>query len=101
MTRLYLADVLKTNLTKFAVILSEKASKYTFLKPEKLQNHCNKEKGQQKKKRAGRKKGREEKRAMVALLVFIIATLEIQTFTTKDCKGPQTNMPENVGSVKT
>ena len=25
----------------------------------------------------------------------------IQTLTTKDCKGPQTNMPENVGSIKT
>ena len=24
-----------------------------------------------------------------------------QTLTTKDCKGPQTNMPENVGSIKT
>ena len=26
---------------------------------------------------------------------------KIQTLTTKDCKGPQTNMPENVGSIKT
>ena len=25
----------------------------------------------------------------------------VQTLTTKDCKGPQTNMPENVGSIKT
>ena len=24
---------------------------------------------------------------------------EVQTLTTKDCKGPQTNMPENVGSM--
>ena len=69
MTRLYLADVLKTNLTKFVVILSEKASKGTFLKPEKLQNHKEK-KGE--KERARRKKGGEEKRAMVALLVFIL-----------------------------
>ena len=27
--------------------------------------------------------------------------LQVQTLTTKDCKGPQTNMPENVGSIKT
>ena len=26
---------------------------------------------------------------------------KVQTLTTKDCKGPQTNMPENVGSIKT
>ena len=26
---------------------------------------------------------------------------EVQTLTTRDCKGPQTNMPKNVGSVKT
>ena len=25
----------------------------------------------------------------------------IQTLTTMDCKGPQTNMPKNVGSIKT
>ena len=25
----------------------------------------------------------------------------VQTLTTKDCKGPQTNMPKNVGSIKT
>ena len=59
MTRLYLADVLKTNLTKFAVILSEKASKCAFLKAEKLQNHSNKGKGKKKKERGERK---EEKR---------------------------------------
>ena len=26
---------------------------------------------------------------------------KVQTLTTKDCKGPQTNMPQNVGSIKT
>ena len=26
---------------------------------------------------------------------------KVQTLTTKDCKGPQTNMPKNVGSIKT
>ena len=25
----------------------------------------------------------------------------VQTLTTRDCKGPQTNMPKNVGSIKT
>ena len=26
---------------------------------------------------------------------------KVQTLTIKDCKGPQTNMPKNVGSIKT
>ena len=26
---------------------------------------------------------------------------KVQTLTTKDCRGPQTNMPKNVGSIKT
>ena len=57
--------------------LSEKASHGRFLKPDKLQNHSNEGKGKEKeKKRAGRKKVGEEKKAMVALLVFILATLE-------------------------
>ena len=51
--------------------LKEKASKGTFLKPEKIQNHSNKGKGRRK-----RKEG-EEKKAMIALLVFKIATLAI------------------------
>ena len=47
-----------------------------FLKPEKLQNHGNEGKGKEKKKeREGRKrKGGEEKKAIVAILVFITAT---------------------------
>ena len=57
--------------------LSEKPSKGRFLKPDKLQNHTNEGKGKEKKERARRKKGGEEKKAMVALLVFIMATLEI------------------------
>ena len=52
--------------------MSEKASKGRFLKPEKLQNHSNEDKGKDKKKERG-----EEKKTMVALLVFITATLEI------------------------
>ena len=65
--------------------LTEKASKGRFLKPEKLQNHSNEGKGKEKeKKRARRRKGGEEKKAMVALLVFIIATLGI-VFVRKNC----------------
>ena len=26
---------------------------------------------------------------------------KVQTLITRDCKGPQTNMPKNVGSIKT
>ena len=51
-------------------------SKDRFLEPEKIQNHSNEGKGKGEKERAKRRKG-EEKKAMVALLVFIIATLEI------------------------
>ena len=56
--------------------LIEKASKGKFLGPYKLQNHTTiGKKGE--KERARRKKGGEQKKAMVALLVFIMATLEI------------------------
>ena len=40
--------------------LRDKASKGTFLKPEKLQNHSNEEKGKEKKKERG--EGKEEKK---------------------------------------
>ena len=40
--------------------LSEKASKDTFLRSEKLQNHCNEGKGKEKKKERG--EGKEEKK---------------------------------------
>ena len=46
--------------------LSEKASKGMFPKPEKLQNHSNEGKL--------RKGEKEKKKAMAALLIFIIAT---------------------------
>ena len=52
--------------------MSQKASKGKFPDPEKLENHNNEEKGKEKKKERG-----EEKKTMVALLVFIIATLEM------------------------
>ena len=68
---IYLTDFLKTN------HLIEKASKVRFLKPEKLQNHSNERKGKEKKKERGEEKEEKKKKAMVALLVFIIATLEI------------------------
>ena len=45
---------------------SEKASKGSFLKPDNVQNHSNE--GQGKKEERG-----EDKKAMVALLVFIMA----------------------------
>ena len=48
-----------------------------FLKPEKLQNHSNEEKEKEKKSRSEEKeRKRTKKKAIVALLVFIIATLE-------------------------
>ena len=50
-----------------------------FSQPEKLQNRSNEGKGKEKKKERG-----EVKKAMVALLVFIIATLEKKLF---DAKG--------------
>ena len=36
-----------------------------------------------------------------ANFVYWINWYLLQTWTTKDCKGPQTNMPKNVGSIKT
>ena len=67
---MYLADFLKTNLTKFAVIcLSEKASKGMFLTAREAPKSRNSE---DKEKRRMRKK----QWPGVALLVFIIATLE-------------------------
>ena len=48
-----------------------------FLKAEKLQNHCNEGKGKEKKKERGEGKEEKKKKSVVALLVCIIATLEI------------------------
>ena len=62
-----------------------------FLKPEKLQNHSNEEKGKEKKQERGEgKEENEKKKAIVALLVFIIATLELVfgQKTLSDVKGP-------------
>ena len=30
-----------------------------------------------------------------------VFSIKVQTLTTRDCKGPQTNMPKNIGSIKT
>ena len=62
---------------KICSYLSEKSSKGTFLKHEKLQNHSNEERGKEKKKEQGEGKEEKKKKAMVALLVFIIVTMEI------------------------
>ena len=48
-----------------------------FLKPEKLQNHSKEGEGTEKKKERGEGKKEKKRKAMVALLVVIIATLEI------------------------
>ena len=57
--------------------LSEKVSKGRFLKSEMLQNYRNEGKGKEKKKQRGEGKEEKRKKAMAALVVFIIATLEI------------------------
>ena len=74
---MYVTYFLKTNLMKFAVIESEKVSKGRFLKSEMLQNYRNEGKGKEKKKQRGEGKEEKRKKAMAALVVFIIATLEI------------------------
>ena len=56
--------------------MSENASKGRFLKPDELQNDGNERKIKENlKERARRRKEGEEKKAMVALLVFIMATV--------------------------
>ena len=70
----YLADFLKTNLA--CNDLSERRQKAGFLGPISPQITLTKERTAEKGK-ARWKKGRIEKKAMVALLDFIMATLEI------------------------
>ena len=56
--------------------MSENASKGRFLKPDELQNDGNERKIKENlKERARRRKEGEEKKAMVALLVFIMVTV--------------------------
>ena len=60
--------------------MSEKASKGRFFVRDQLQNHSNEGKGKEKKKERGGRKEEMRKKAMVALLAFIIATLEKEKF---------------------
>ena len=69
-------DFLKTKRTKSAAIRLKSLQKAGFLNPMSSKITPTKEK-ERKKERARRKKGGKEKKAMVALLVFIMATLEI------------------------
>ena len=65
--------------------LTEKASKGRFLKPENGSKIIvTKEKERRKRKSEEKERRRRKKKAMVALLVFIIATLEI-VFGRKNC----------------
>ena len=75
----YLADFLKTNPTKFTVICIKKRQKARFLSPRSSKIKVTKEK-ERRKGRARRRKGREEKKGMVALLAFTRVTLEMAHF---------------------
>ena len=68
--------------------LSKKGSKDRFCGRDKLQNHANEVKGKEKNKERGGRKEEKRKTAMVALLVFIMATLEIWPKKTGGRKGP-------------
>ena len=71
---LCLVDFLKHVPNEICCHLGDKASKGRLSGRDKLQNHTNERK--EKKKRARRKKGAEKRKNMVALLVFIKATME-------------------------
>lgn len=71
---LCLVDLLKHVPNEICCHLGDKASKGRLSGRDKLQNHTNERK--EKKKRARRKKGAEKRKNMVALLVFIKATME-------------------------
>ena len=68
--------------------MSKKASKGRFFGPEKLYNHSNEGKGKEKKKERGEGKKEKGKKAIVALLVFITATLVFVPKKLSDAKGP-------------
>ena len=76
-----LTDFLKTNLRKLAVnCMSERASKGRLLGPISSKITVTKEKERRKRKSEEKERRRREKKAMVALLVFIMVTLEISRF---------------------
>ena len=84
LNNIHLADVLKTNLTNFAAIWVKKglkAAKFYFA-PEKLQITPAKEQERRKRKSEKMESRRREKK-MVALLVFVMATLEIVVFSSQ------------------
>ena len=68
---IYLVDFLKTTLMKFAVIWVKRCEKAGFLSPRSSKIIVTKEE----KERVMRRKEGQQRKAMVALLVFIIATL--------------------------
>ena len=73
-----LADFFENQANEICSHLSDKASKGMFrVKPDELQNHSNEGKGKEEKKEWGERKEEKRKKAMFALLVFIMATLEI------------------------
>ena len=57
-----MADLLKTNLTKTAVISVKKRQMACFFMPEKLQNYINEEKRKEKKRERGEGKGEKRKK---------------------------------------
>ena len=72
----YLTDILKTNLTKFAVIWVKRCQKARLSSPRSSKITVPKEKERRKRKSEKKEKRRRERKPMAALLVFIIATLE-------------------------
>ena len=76
--------------------LSEKASKGRFLNPEKLQNHKNE--GKRKEKRNSEEQGEEKKKTMVALLVFIMATLEF--LAENNCWTPKVHLAVTLSKIR-
>ena len=81
LNNIHLADFLKTNLTNFAAIWVKKGLKAArfYFAPEKLQITPAKEQERRKRKSEKMESRRREKK-MVALLVFVMATLEIVVF---------------------
>ena len=72
---LCLVDLLKNAPNEICCHLGDKAPKGRLSgRDKRVQNHTNE--GKEKKKRARRKKGAEKRKNMVALLVFIKATME-------------------------
>ena len=66
-----------------------------FLKPEKLKNNSNEGQGKVKKQERGEGKEENEKKAIVAFLVFIITTLEL-VFSQKTLSDVKGRLGDNV-----